>query len=137
MTRNPERPDQLIDISILVNEFTPEWPGDTPFSCQWTWEMARGDSVNVSCINCSPHVGTHADAPFHVDPLWPSSDALGLAAFTGPVTVVDVAAPGPVTLSALGAAATRPLERLILRTGKSIADGQFPERWPWLDESAA
>jgi kynurenine formamidase len=89
MTRS-QRPDQLIDISILVNEFTPEWPGDTPFSCQWTWEMARGESVNVSCINSSPHVGTHADAPFHVDPRWPTSEALPLEAFSGPVTVVDV-----------------------------------------------
>jgi arylformamidase len=132
------RPDQLIDISILVNEFTPEWPGDTPFSCQWTWEMARGDSVNVSCINSSPHVGTHADAPFHVDPTWPASEALALEAYTGRVTVVDVTnQSGEISLAALGTLERRPVERILLRTGHTIADGRFPEHWPWLDESVA
>ena len=130
--------DQLIDISILVNEFTAEWPGDTPFSCQWTWEMARGDSVNVSCINSSPHVGTHADAPLHVDPTWPASEALALDAFTGRATVIDVTTHhGGVSLAALGSLGTMPVERILLRTGQTIADGRFPERWPWLDESAA
>ena len=139
MTRHRERDArQLIDISILVNEFTPEWPGDTPFSCQWTWEMSRGDSVNVSCLNSSPHVGTHADAPFHVDPTWPSSEALALDAFTGPVTVVDVARQsGGISLAALGALEGRPVERVILRTGRTIAGGQFPEAWPWLDDASA
>ena len=90
MTGSRGRDAALIDISILVDEFTPEWPGDTPWTCRWTWDMARGDSVNVSCLNGSPHVGTHADAPFHVDPRWPASDALTLDAFSGPATVVDV-----------------------------------------------
>jgi arylformamidase len=134
---SPDR-QPLIDISILVNEFTPEWPGDTPFSCQWTWEMARGDSVNVSCLNSSPHVGTHADAPFHVDPRWPTSEALPLDAFSGPATVVDVTGhDGPLTLESLGVVATQPVERLLLRTGRSLADGEFPDRWPSLDELAA
>ena len=134
MTPQPGRDGALIDISILVDEFTPEWPGDTPWSCRWTWDMARGDSVNVSCLNGSPHVGTHADAPFHVDPTWPASDALTLDAFTGPATVVDVSAHrGPLDSAALGVAGGRAVERLLLRTGRSIAAGQFPDSWPWLD----
>lgn len=137
MTSLPGRGGSLIDISILVDEFTPEWPGDTPFSCQRTWDMARGDSVNVSCITTSPHVGTHADAPFHVDPRWPASDALTLDAFTGPATVVDVSRRhGALDQMALGIPGGRSLERLLLRTGCSIAGGQFPGEWPWLDESA-
>jgi arylformamidase len=136
--RGSPLPDQLIDISILVNEFTAEWPGDTPFSCQWTWEIARGDSVNVSCINSSPHVGTHADAPFHVDPTWPASEALALDAFAGRATVIDITSRhGAVSLSALGALESLPVERILLRTGQTIADGRFPEHWPWLDEAAA
>jgi arylformamidase len=127
----------LIDISILVDEFTPEWPGDTPWTCQWTWDMARGDSVNVSCINGSPHVGTHADAPFHVDRRWPASDALTLDAFTGPATVIDVSGHrGAIDALSLGLHAGRSVERLLLRTNQSIASGQFPADWPWLDESA-
>lgn len=131
MTDTGRTPEPLIDISVPVNALTPEWPGDTPFSCRWSWAMSRGDSVNVSCINGSPHVGTHADAPFHVDSTWPASESLDLAAFTGPVTVVDVSAgEGPVSLDSLG-----PTERLLLRTGRTIATGVFPAAWPWLDQT--
>jgi arylformamidase len=128
-------PAQLIDISILVTESTPEWPGDTPWSCRWTWDMARGDSVNVSCVNSSPHVGTHADAPFHVDASWPASDALALDAFDGPATVVAVSGPGAIDVDSLGLP-PHGAERLLLRTGCTIADGRFPGSWPWLDEPA-
>jgi arylformamidase len=129
--------DDVIDISVQVDASTPEWPGDTPFSCRWTWDMARGDSVNVSCINASPHVGTHADAPFHVDATWPASEALPLGAYAGPVQVVDVSGrTGPLPRSSLGLPAGRGIERLLLRTSCTIADGQFPTAWPWLDEDA-
>jgi len=136
MTPSRGQDGALIDISILVDEFTPEWPGDTPWTCRWTWDMARGDSVNVSCINGSPHVGTHADAPFHVDPRWPASDGLTLDAFTGPATVVDVSAHrGALDRASLGIGTGEAVERLLLRTGRSIAGGQFPDAWPWLDEA--
>lgn len=136
MTGTAGQDDPLIDVSILVDPFTPEWPGDTPFSCQWTWDMARGDSVNVSCMTASPHVGTHADAPFHVDRRWPASDALSLDAFTGPARVVNVTGRrGALDSAAIGIGPGRPVERLLLRTGCSIAGGQFPAEWPWVDES--
>lgn len=127
---------ELIDISVLVNEVTPAWPGDTSYSCRWTWEMARGDSVNVSCMSASPHVGTHADAPFHVDSTWPAADALALDAFSGPASVVDVSAlDGPLTTASLGLADGRVTGgRLLLRTGRSIAGGAFPSAWPWIEE---
>lgn len=126
-------PSSLIDISVVVSEGTPEWPGDTPYSCRWTWDMARGDSVNVSCIATSPHVGTHADAPFHVDSSWPASDSLALDAFAGPATVVDVSGlDGPIAFPSLGSHLTS--SRLLLRTGRSIATGPFPLSWPWLHE---
>jgi arylformamidase len=131
---------RLIDISILVNASTPEWPGDTPYSCRWTWDMGRGDSVNVSCITTSPHVGTHADAPFHVDPSWQPSEALPLEAFNGPALVVDVSrASGPLSMAALGLAGDHVTSRrLLVRTGRSIAAGTFPADWPWLaDDTVA
>lgn len=130
--------ETLIDISVVVSASTPEWPGDTPWSCRWTWEVARGDSVNVSCASGSPHVGTHADAPFHVDSGWPASDALPLDSFSGPATVVDAPAQdGPLTLESLGLRSGGVAGgRLLLRTGQSIATGSFPDRWPWIAEDA-
>lgn len=127
-----------IDISILVRPGTPEWPGDTPYSCGWTWDMAAGASVQVSAITMSPHVGTHADAPLHVRPGGPASDALPLAAFAGAAYVLSVdGEPRDVDADELLSRLPPGTERLLLRTGRSIADGAFPDDWPALTAHAA
>ena len=128
----------LRDISMAVREGTPEWPGDTPFSCRWTWAMSQGASVNVSSTTSSPHVGTHADAPLHVRDGWPGSHELPLDAFIGPATVIDVSTHrGEIERADLlipeGEAGTR----LLLRTGRTIAGGRFPNDWPTISEGCA
>lgn len=121
------------DISIPMGEGVPEWPGDTPFSCGWTWAIAAGASVNVSALTTSPHVGTHADAPLHVRDDWPASDALPLEAFAGRAVVCTARErAGELALRDLAGLPDGPVERLLLRTGCTIAGGAFPEGWPWL-----
>jgi arylformamidase len=125
--------ERLRDISVVVRRGTPEWPGDTPYSCRWTWKMAAGASVNVSAFEMSPHVGTHADAPLHVGDGESASDTLALDAFVGPAVVIGLeSADGPVDVDALSARLPRRVERLLLRTGRTIAAGAFPETWPAL-----
>jgi arylformamidase len=128
----------ILDISVLVRPGTPEWPGDVPFSCGWSCRLADGASVNLSSIAGSPHVGTHADAPLHVRDGWPASDALPLEAFLGPALVLDVsdAPAGPLALDADDARLAG-CERLLLRTGRTIADGSFPSDWPVLSADTA
>jgi arylformamidase len=131
---------RLRDISVEVREGTPEWPGDTPFSCGWSWQIAQGDSVNVSAITMSPHVGTHADAPLHVANGSPPSETLPLEAFIGPAVVVGAEeAPPRIDWewmeSRLPAASA--VERLLLRTGSSVAGGTFPDSWPVLTPECA
>jgi arylformamidase len=130
---------RLVDVSVTLRPGTPEWPGDTPYSCGWTWSMAEGASVNVSALTMSPHVGTHADAPLHVRDGWPASDALPLDAFVGPCAVVDV--PGVAEEIEHGALVRHAEQsgvrldetaRLLLRTGRTIAAGVFPDDWPSL-----
>jgi arylformamidase len=134
---------QLYDISVALHPDTPPWPGDTPFSCEWPWLIANGASVNVSSLGGSPHVGTHADAPLHVRDGWPGAQELPLAAFHGPAIVADVADhPGEISAEALARAVGRPMadvvpqrNRLLLRTGRTIADGAFPDSWPVLSDA--
>jgi len=123
-----------MDISVLVRVGTPEWPGDVPFSCGWTCRIADGAAINLSSVSGSPHVGTHADAPLHVHDGWPASDALPLDAFVGPALVLDVAraADGPLALNVDDPRLVG-IERLLLRTGCTIAAGSFPASWPVLD----
>lgn len=125
------------DISIAIGEGTPEWPGDTPYSCRWTWQIARGDSVNVSEIRSSPHVGTHADAPFHVDDGWPASHDIPLEPFLGRAIVLSVDPSLPFVEPAhLGSLPAGPIERLLLKSRRSIASGSFPDSWPALTDAA-
>ena len=127
------------DISIALTVGTPEWPGDTPFGCGWAWAMAAGASVNVSRLETSPHVGTHADAPLHVADGAPGADRLPVDAFLGPAHVVDLTAcDGEVSWEMLRAAGCPPgVTRLLLRTDRTVATGTFPEAWPTLSPSAA
>ena len=126
------------DISVVVQPGTPEWPGDAPFTCGWTSRLDEGASVNLSHIAGSPHVGTHADAPLHVRDGAPASDALPLAPFLGEALVIDVsdAPPGPLDLGA-DDPRLRGCTRLLLRTGRTIADGRFPTEWPVLSGRTA
>ena len=130
---------RIRDISISVSPSTPEWRGDTPWSCGWTATISNGSSVNLSSITGSPHVGTHADAPLHVRDGWPGSHELPLEAFYGPALVIDVSdLRGELSLDQVEPLiAGHQLERLILKTGSTVASGAFPDEWPTLSESCA
>ncbi len=133
------RVERLVDVSIPFDPATPPWPGDTAWSCGWTTEMAKGGSVNLTCLNGSPHVGTHADAPLHVSADGAGADALPLLPFVGGAQVVDVSTiASAITLEALDAAGVLPhCTRLILKTGRTTAKGTFPDGWPSLAPEAA
>ena len=130
---------RLRDISITLSPGVPEWPGDTAFSCGWTSTISSGSSVNLSSISSSPHVGTHADAPLHVRDGWPGSHELPLEAFYGPAVVIDVSeVQGELDFDLLEPLVrSRNVERLILKTGSTIASGNFPDEWMTLSESCA
>ncbi len=130
---------RLRDISITLAGGTPEWPGDTPYTCGWTATLSQGSSVNVSSYTTSPHVGTHADAPLHVRDGWQGSHELPLEAFYGRATVVDVGdEEREIEIDMIDAAAgDSRVERLLLKTGSTIASGAFPEAWPTLSEACA
>ena len=128
---------RLRDISVGLSTSTPEWPGDTPLSCGWSATIAGGSSVNLSSVTSSPHVGTHADAPLHVRDGWPGSHELPLESFYGPAAVIDVSEmKGELEFDIIEPLIrSYRLERLILKTGCSVAAGSFPEQWPSISES--
>ena len=90
-------------------------------------------------MTASPHVGTHADAPLHVRDGWPGSHELPLEAFYGPAVVVDVSRlEGEIAFDQIEPVISRfRLERLLLKTSKSVASGSFPDEWPSLSEECA
>lgn len=123
----------------MVSPDTPVWPGDTSFSCLWTWKIDDGSSVNVSAITQSPHAGTHADTPLHVNDGGSGSEALPLEAFRGRATLVDVShVYGEIKIADIDRGGLdRAMTRLLLKTGRSIAAGSFPGSWPALTVECA
>lgn len=143
-TASRTRPGQLIDISIAIGAGMPVWPGDTPFTCGWTARREDGSSVNLASLHTSAHAGTHADAPLHVESAWDASELLPPDAFVGDALVCvlpdallghsDATIDIPVLEQLLGDGACT---RLLVRTGSSVATGEFPEAWPTLTDPAA
>ena len=108
---------RLWDISPPVREGSPVFPGDTPYRQEWAATIAPGCPVNVSSLTLSPHVGAHADAPLHYDPLGAAVGALELTPYLGPCRVIHAIARGPLVTWDHIAHATRDLPpRVLVRT---------------------
>jgi arylformamidase len=85
---------RLWDISPPVSPGTPVFPGDTPYSQEWSAEITPGCPVNVSRITLSPHIGAHADAPLHYDPNGATVGELDLSSYLGRCRVIHAIGKG-------------------------------------------
>ena len=79
-----------IDASRPLHSATPVWPGDHPFELH----QSRENSFVLSSFSTTCHVGTHVDAPFHLDQTGHSVEAVRLERCVGPAEVVRVPADG-------------------------------------------
>jgi arylformamidase len=80
----------MYDLSPTIRVGVPVWPGDTPYASRLAWSMSEGASVNVSVIETTPHLGSHADAPFHTEERGDGAADLQLERFLGPCRVLKV-----------------------------------------------
>lgn len=79
---------KIWDISPAVSSQSPVFPGDTPYSQVWTWQLSEQCPVNVSAVQMSPHVGAHADAPLHYKAGAASAGNMDLLPFLGRCRVI-------------------------------------------------
>ncbi|MGE7781326.1 arylformamidase [Peribacillus sp. NPDC097264] len=125
------------DISQPLNENTPYWPGDTPYSYRLNAEIAKGSSVNVGEIRMSTHLGTHIDAPFHFDEEGKKILELDLDLYIGEALVVQVDVDRSIGIEALVDIELNGIERLLLATGKWKDLSQFPDAIPAIEPGLA
>lgn len=130
------RPRRLIDISQRVDASVGVWPGDTPFSAEFTWKMADGDACNVSRVVTSPHNGTHADAPVHFVPGAAGIGDVPLDAYIGPCWVLDGPRTGQVQPEHFESVDLRAHPRLLIRT-RDDESTDFPTEFVTLSPAAA
>jgi arylformamidase len=107
----------LYDLSPPITPQLAVWPGDTPPSRQVLLDLAQGDSVTLSTLHATVHLGAHADAPSHYGLHGDDIASRSLAQFLGPCEVKRVSVPRGerVTWDMLAGAVRAP--RLLLATG--------------------
>jgi arylformamidase len=91
----------IYDITPPVSERLAVWPGDTPPRREVLCDLDHGDTITLSTLHATVHLGAHADAPSHYGRGAPAIDARSLEYYLGPCQVVRVAAaPGTRVTSA-------------------------------------
>jgi len=93
---------KIHDISVLLHEGTPIWPGDPKLSMHLASSIATGGVANVTHLDMGAHTGTHVDAPCHFYANGSGVDQLPLEILIGPCRVFDLSGlTGPITRAAL------------------------------------
>jgi len=80
----------LYDITPAITPDLAVWPGDTPVSREVLCDLAKGDSVTLSTLRATVHLGAHADGPNHYSMDAPGIGERSLHAYLGPCIVVHV-----------------------------------------------
>ena len=125
----------LIDITHpIVAGSTPVWPGDTPPTREILMHLERGDSVTLSTLRSTVHLGTHADGPCHYGTNGGGVGEMALEHYIGPCRVISVdGRPRTrITVDDLGDA---PIDapRILINTGTFTTLDVFNEDFAALD----
>jgi len=81
---------KIHDISVLLHNGIPTWPGDPKFSMSLASSIAKGNVVNLTRLDMGAHTGTHMDAPCHFLRDGSGIDELPLEVLIGPCRVFDL-----------------------------------------------
>lgn len=81
---------KIWDISQTLRPGMPLWPGEPPLAIRRNAEISDACPINVGAIDAPLHAGSHADSPFHYDPLGATSAECDLEPYLGRCIVVDV-----------------------------------------------
>jgi arylformamidase len=118
--------DGWLDLTRVLHDGHPVWPGDAPFEVAVTARIPDGSSVNLLRISGTTHLGTHVDAPWHYDDAAARLDSVPLDLLIGEALLVEVAPiDAPIEVAELPDGPLPP--RLLVRTGQPDAWERFPE----------
>ena len=107
----------IYDISPRVTPALGVWPGDTPAGREVLLDLARGDSVTLSTLHATVHLGAHADAPSHYGLGAPDIAVRPLDLYLGPCQVMRVSVARGTRVGVADLTDEIGAERLLLATG--------------------
>ncbi|RZA23280.1 MAG: kynurenine formamidase [Proteobacteria bacterium] len=133
---------KIHDISPVVNEKTPVFPGDQAFERKVLLDLHKGDNIGLSWVKSTVHIGAHTDAPSHYHKEGEAIDKRDLSLYIGDCQVIDVRAVGPrrILPSDLSGQMIR-AKRILFKTETFLHDQPFqnnfsslsPELIDWLN----
>lgn len=85
-------PTGIFDISPELSQNTAVFPGDVPFSRKIGMSFEGGDSLLLSSIQTTLHLGAHADAPNHYHPQGGGIGERPLSPYIGKCQVIHIQA---------------------------------------------
>ena len=108
------------DITLAISTKIPTYLGDPSYKRRLVQAIANGDTVDVSLLTLSAHIGTHVDAPSHLVAGGKTVDELDLEVMVGPTRVLEFVGKGPVTMEYLeGSGIVAGEERAVFKTDNS------------------
>lgn len=121
----------LYDITPPITQALAVWPGDTPPSREILLDMKRGDSLTLSTLRGTVHLGAHADAPSHYGRDAASIELRPLDLYLGPCVVVRIPAGRGTRIPPSSIPAGLRAERVL------VATGTYPDPARWNEDFAA
>ncbi len=125
----------LYDITPAVSPKLGVWPGDTPVSREVLMDLAKGDTVTLSTLRSTVHLGAHADGPNHYARGGESIGERSLTYYLGPCRVISAkverGARVRVEDLAIDSIETLNARRALIKTGT------FPDSNAWNEDFAA
>jgi arylformamidase len=121
----------LFDLSPVISESLPVWPGDNAFSREVLLDTEKGANITLSTIRTTVHLGSHADGSNHYATAAEGGvgiNAMPLEHYLGPCTVVQasgLAHGRRLTPADFPALASLRTPRVLLKTGT------FPDPTRW------
>src|SRR5438132_9750049 len=107
----------LYDLTPLVSERLPVWPGDTRPSRQVLCDMKQGANLTLSSLHATVHLGAHADAPSHYGLEAPAIHERSLDYYLGPCQVLRLSLPRASRITPDMISEEIKAPRLLLATG--------------------
>ncbi|HAQ06472.1 MAG TPA: arylformamidase [Bacillus bacterium] len=126
-----------IDISQVLNDKIPVWPGDTPFNYSVSWSMEESGSVNVGQVTMSTHTGTHIDAPYHFDNDGKKVIDLDFNLYIGIARIIHLPGLTSIGIKEFKDIDLQGVKRLLIRTDSWENKTVFPESIPHIESDLA
>lgn len=130
---------RVIDITPILSESTPVYPGNPTYSLTTVRSVAEGAHSTLSEIRTGTHAGLHVDAPAHFIAGERTLEEMPLDALVGPARVVAVhGVDGQISAEEIEGLGVRSGERLLLKTTNSgLWDTEFAPDYVHLSTPAA